>query len=221
MTLEDELVEQLKSLRAGAGLTEAKLRGMGTLHAHLGQGPGSEAAAKLIEFANRISNQEQRAAVRNVLNTNKDGPLQTGLRRRQLQEKLMISGRTLIRREISGLRDLASIIIEQSPLLTAVQRQVELTAPAEDRIADIERVLATVTPFVLELLENAPIESGLDEEVDSDFEGFLESVDRILMRTRGEPHFVKQFNYAALFLKTVDRIRADNTQESSSDTRQG
>lgn len=152
MTLEETLQTELKALRGGTGLSEARLREQATLVQHLDGQTIKDKLKALVDRVARISDNEQQTAVRYALGIEGDqGSRLTKQRRKAATECLSISERTLIRRELDGLNDLAHVIIERSPSLTEQQREeaMSATATAEDRIDKLERLVAILGLKVL------------------------------------------------------------------------
>ncbi|WP_369042473.1 hypothetical protein [Streptomyces sp. Midd1] len=140
MSLEQELLAELKALRAGTGLTEARLREQPLLNLHIAGETYSERKKKLIEMVDRIHDSEQRIAVRYALGIEGGDHRQTKHRRAEALKLIPMSERTIPRREDDGLEDVARFIIEQSPQLTDAERQDEIdhVTSMATRLADLE-----------------------------------------------------------------------------------
>jgi hypothetical protein len=143
VSLEETLLGELKALRPGMGLTAAKLRDQPTLMAHLG-GTTQQALDRLVELIGSISDDAERTAVRYVFSLEGEKTDQAKQRRRAAERVLSLSDRTLIRREIDGLTDLARIIIERSSVLSDQERKDELdyAQSMAKRVADLEGIVA-------------------------------------------------------------------------------
>ncbi|MFC8080345.1 hypothetical protein ACFUN8_32995 [Streptomyces sp. NPDC057307] len=140
MSLEETLLTELKALRAGSGLTEARLRQQVTLTKHLGAATVKESFKALVKLVGEISDTEQRIAVKYAFGLEGPTTRQTKERRAAAVKVLSLSLRTLDRRELDGCEELARIIIECSPNLTEVERQDEIdhSTSTAKRLADLE-----------------------------------------------------------------------------------
>ncbi|MDN3263293.1 hypothetical protein QWJ26_26485 [Streptomyces sp. CSDS2] len=140
MSLEQELLAELKALRAGTGLTEPRLREQPLLNLHIAGDTYGERMKKLIELVDRIHDREQRIAVRYAFGIEGGHHRQTKDRRAEALKLMPMSLRTLDRREESGLGDVARFIIEESPQLTEAERQDEIDRATSmaTRLSDLE-----------------------------------------------------------------------------------
>jgi hypothetical protein len=144
MTLEETLLAELKALRGGTGLSDARLREQPALVQHLPGASLKDKANALVELVGELRGQEEQTAVRYAFGVEgAEGNRLAKQRRKAASEVLSISERTLIRRELYGLAELARAIIERSPALTNQQREeaVNATATEEDRITHLEKAL--------------------------------------------------------------------------------
>ena len=184
MSLEADLLADLKALRAGSGLTEARMREQQTLVRHLDVPTAPAAVAKLIELVQRISDVEQRLAVRYALGLDGGDQRQATQRREAAVKVIPMSLRTLDRREIAGLEDLARIIIEQSPELTEQQRQdeVDLVASATRRIEDLETVVSFLARLTVAGIDHGRYEEIITTSLDADWDEFTGALSDLIDR---------------------------------------
>lgn len=186
MSLQETLLVELKALRAGTGLSEARLRDQPALVVHLGGETVADSLKKLVELVKSISDEEQQTAVNYVLGLQGEKSNQATSRRKAAQKALLVSERTLIRREIDGLTDLAQIIIEQSPKLSEQERQDErdyLSSTAK-RIADLEFAVSYLARFVTGIKMRDPQSPVLGSLREDDAEFFYRTAD-VIFRVGG------------------------------------
>lgn len=143
MSLGATLLDELKALRAGTGLTETRLSAQPSLLRHVGGSPTRETLKNLALLVNEISDYEQRTAVRYAFGLEGGSTRQTKERREAALNVLSMSARTLDRREIDGLRDVARLIIERSTELTDRERlaEIDATTSIANRLSDLEAVI--------------------------------------------------------------------------------
>ncbi|MFB6518562.1 hypothetical protein [Streptomyces sp. NPDC056401] len=163
MNLEDQLLSELKALRAGSGLTEARLREQPTLNQHIEGDTVSERFNRLVELVNLIRDREQRFAVLYAYGLEGGSTRQAKERRDAAVQLMPMSLRTLDRRENDGCKDLARIIVERSPALTESERQGEIdyTTSMEKRFSDLEFLVLYMARQSVLRDNNPENESGL------------------------------------------------------------
>ncbi|WP_216587756.1 hypothetical protein [Streptomyces brasiliscabiei] len=153
MSLEQELLAELKALRVGTGLTEPRLREQPLLNLHIAGETHSERKKKLIEMVDRIHEREQRIAVRYAYGIEGGHHRRLTGRRGEALKLIHVSARTIPRREDDGLEEVARFIIEDSPQLTEAEKQDEIDRATSmaTRLADLEfMVLFMVRTKLLE-----------------------------------------------------------------------
>ena len=140
VSLEQELLAELKTLRARTGLTEPRLREQPLLTLHVPGETYGERMAKLIEMVDRIHDREQRIAVRYAFGIEGSHHRRLTHRRAEFRKLVRMSDRTIPRREDDGLLDVARFIIEESPRLTEAEKQNEIdhATSMATRLADLE-----------------------------------------------------------------------------------
>ena len=184
MSLESDLLASLKALRAGAGLSEARIREQQTLLTHLDMTSAEAAVERLISLIDRISDVEQRLAVRYALGLEGGDRRQATQRREAAVKVIPMSLRTLDRREIAGLKDLARIIIEQSPKLTEQQRQdeVDLVASTTKRIENLETVVSYLARLTVAGVDGGKYEEIITKSLDADWDEFTDALSELIDR---------------------------------------
>lgn len=190
MRLEDALLTELKALRSGTGLSEARLRDQGSVRQHLAAEPLKYSVKRLVELVESISDQEQKVAVRYALGIEgADGSRLTKDRRITAMQRLHISERTLIRRELDGLSDLARVIIEQSPVLNDDQREEEMnsTATVEDQISNLEKLVSILARKAYASDEpDGSYKEWMQQKLAEENEDFYNLTDRLDVKLGGE-----------------------------------
>jgi hypothetical protein len=186
MSLHETLYEELKLLRKGTGLNEARLSQQATLVRHL---EGPDKLHTLINLVGQVGDQEGQTAIRYAFGLEGgEGNRLTKERRKAATEVLRTSLTTLMRRELDGLDELARIVIKQSPSLTENQREEEVnaTATADDRINSLERLVAIMARRVFASTEaDEYYKKEFDKTAPDEWEEFFELAHHLDVKTGG------------------------------------
>ncbi|MFI9175963.1 hypothetical protein [Streptomyces lincolnensis] len=162
MSLDEELLAELKALRVGTGLTEPRLREQTLLNLHIAGETHGERKKKLIEMVDRIHDREQRIAVRFAFGIEGGHHRHLKGRRADALKLMPMSERTIPRREDDGLLEVARFIIEESPQLTEAEKQDEIdhATSMATRLADLEFLVLFLARLEL-LRSNEPTREPL------------------------------------------------------------
>lgn len=186
MSLHETLFNELKLLRKGTGLNDARLSQQATLVQHL---EGADKMSVLAALIAQISGEEEKVAVRYAFGLEGgEGNRLTKERRKTATEVLRTSLTTLMRRELDGLDELARLVIKQSPSLTETQREEEVnaTSTAEDRINSLERLVAVMAKRLYASSEaDDYVKNGLNKTAGDEWDELLELAHRLDVKTGG------------------------------------